>query len=35
MSEYQRALPAAAIAALQDPQITMILDLYRNYGDMI
>lgn len=32
---YQRALPAASIAALQDPQITTVLDLYRNYGDMI
>lgn len=34
-NSYQRNLPSASYAALQDPQITGILDLYRNYGDMI
>lgn len=34
-NDYSYSLPNAALGILQDPSISMTLDRYKNYGDMI
>lgn len=34
-NSYSYSLPAAQLSVLQDPAISMTLDRYKNYGDMI